>query len=505
MALTPAGPGAGADLARRRPRRPVGWLVALILAAGAAFVVLRLVTPGDGTQVPPRTWAWTGDGVLVQAAPDSTLRNRDLVTAVDGVALGGADGTWWAPAHRPGDRLVYQVVRGGQTREVPVTLRRAELVDRLRQAWGTILFVVALFVVVAYLYARRPGPATGGLLVLGSGLLSSDLAIELGVSAADARGDPVLWLYVVNTQVVYVMGWAGLVAFVVLFPRPWPPLTRHRWLLSVVCVTPVALVAGLALAALGGVGLTQWVGRVIAGETFVSVAARGMGIVVAMVRYLTATDPIGRQQLKWLAGGAVVSGTLALMVWFLPQLLFGEGLLPAEWLGFSGLPLVAGLTVAVLRYPLFDVDRIISRTLAYALLTLLLGGGYAAVVLGLGQLLGHDSSLVVAAATLAAAALFQPARRRIQALVDRRLNRRHYDTTQTVAAFSARLPEQLDLDTLSAELLTVAEQTMQPASASLWLRPPADRTRPPSAGDGTSSPRDVIRNGAGTAGGQAGG
>lgn len=222
MALTHAGPGAGADLARRRPRRPVGWLVALILAAGAAFLVLRLVTPGDGTQVPPRTWAWTGDGVMVQAAPDSTLRDRDLVTAIGGVALGGADGTWWAPAHRPGDRLVYRVVRGGQTREVPVTLRRAEVVDRLRQAWGTILFVVVLFVVVAYLYARRPGPATGGLLVLGSGLLSSDLAIELGVSAADARGDPVLWLYVFNTQVVYVMGWAGLLAFVVLFPRPWP-------------------------------------------------------------------------------------------------------------------------------------------------------------------------------------------------------------------------------------------------------------------------------------------
>jgi hypothetical protein len=92
---------------------------------------------------------------------------------------------------------------------VPVTLPRAEVVDRLRQAWGTILFVVALFVVVAYLYARRPGPATGGLLVLGSGLLSGDLAIELGVSAADARADPVLWLYVFNTQVVYVMGWAG--------------------------------------------------------------------------------------------------------------------------------------------------------------------------------------------------------------------------------------------------------------------------------------------------------
>jgi hypothetical protein len=478
MALTPAASAAGAEPAGRRSGRLVGWLVALILAAGAAFVVLRLVTPGDGTQVPPRTWAWTGEGVLVQAAPDTSLRDRDLVRAVDGVDL-GADGDWWAPAHRPGDRLVYQVVRGGQTRAVPVTLRRAEVADRLWQAWGTILFVVALFVVVAYLYGRRPGPATGGLLVLGSGLLSSDLAIEIGVSAVDARGDLVLWLYVFLTQVVYVMGWAGLAGFVVLFPRPWSPLTRHPRLLWVVCATPVALVVAIALAALGGVGLAQWVGRVIAGETFVSTAVLGMGIVLAMARYLTATDPVGRQQLKWLAGGAFVSGTLALAVWFLPQLLFGEGLLPAQWLGFSGLPLLAGLTVAVLRYRLFDVDRIISRTLAYGLLTLLLGGGYAAVVLGVGELLGQDSSLVVAAATLAVAAVFQPARRRIQALVDRRFNRRHYDTTQTVAALSARLREQIDLDTLSAELLTVAEQTMQPTQVSLWLRPQAGRLAHP--------------------------
>ena len=478
MALTPAAPGAGVEPGGRRSRRLVGWLVALILAAGAAFVVMRLVTPGDGTQVPPRTWAWTGDGVLVQAAPDSPLQDRDLVTAIDGVAL-GADGGWWAPAHRPGDRLVYQVVRGGQPRAVPVTLRRAEVADRLWQAWGTILFVVLLFVVVAYLYARRPGPATGGLLVLGSGLLSSDLALEIGVSAVDARGDLVLWLYVVLTQVVYVMGWAGLAAFVVLFPRPWASLVRHPRLLWVVCAAPVALVVALALAALPGVGLAQWVGRVIAGETFVSTAVLGMGIVLAMARYLTATDPVGRQQLKWLAGGAFVSGTLALVVWFLPQLLFGEGLLPAQWLGFSGLPLLAGLTVAVLRYRLFDIDRIISRTLAYGLLTLLLGGGYAAVVLGVGELLGQDSSLVVAAATLAVAAVFQPARRRIQALVDRRFNRRHHDTTQTVAAFSARLREQIDLDTLSAELLTVAEQTMQPTQVSLWLRPQVRRPAHP--------------------------
>jgi hypothetical protein len=140
---------------------------------------------------------------------------------------------------------------------------------------------------------------------------------------------------------------------------------------------------------------------------------------------------------------------------------------------------LAGVTVAVLRYRLFDVDRIFSRTLAYALLTVLLGLGYAVVVLGLGQLLGRDSSLVVAGATLAVAALFQPARRRVQELVDRRFNRRHYDTAQTIAAFSGRLRQQIDLDTLTAELLAVADQTMQPTQASLWLQPSVTASRGP--------------------------
>jgi len=243
---------------------------------------------------------------------------------------------------------------------------------------------------------------------------------------------------------------------------------------------------GPGVATLGRVGLPQWVGRVIAGETLVSVAMLALGVALAMVRYLTATDPVGRQQLKWLAGGALVSGSLALLVWFLPALILGEAPLPDQWLGFSGLPLLAGLTVAVLRYRLFDVDRIISRTLAYGLLTLLLAGGYAAVVLGLGRLLGQDSSLVVAGATLAVAAAFQPARRRVQQVVDRRFNRRRHDAGRIIEAFGDRLRDQVDLSTLTADLVTVVDQTMQPTMAWLWLRPagvagsgPAGPPRPP--------------------------
>jgi hypothetical protein len=150
------------------------------------------------------------------------------------------------------------------------------------------------------------------------------------------------------------------------------------------------------------------------------------------------------------------------------------GVLVALGVCMALLPLAIG--AAVLRYRLYDLDRIISRALAYGLLTLLLAGGYAALVLGLGQLLGQDSSLVVAAATLAVAAVFQPARRRIQQGVDRRFNRRRHDAAQTIATFSTRLRDQVDLATLTSELLTVVDQTMQPTRASLWLRPQAAAT-----------------------------
>jgi hypothetical protein len=139
--------------------------------------------------------------------------------------------------------------------------------------------------------------------------------------------------------------------------------------------------------------------------------------------------------------------------------------------GVSLIPIAIG--VAVLKYRLYDIDRVINRTLVYGLLSVLLGAVYTAGVFGLGQLLNPvtgESGLAVAAATLAVAALFQPARHRVQAAVDRRFNRRRYDAAKTIQAFSTRLRDQIDLDTLSSELLEVVDQTMEPTTASLWLR-----------------------------------
>jgi hypothetical protein len=196
-----------------------------------------------------------------------------------------------------------------------------------------------------------------------------------------------------------------------------------------------------------------------------------------IVRFRRAQE-VERQQLKWLSYAAVLVG-LAVLLQVVLTAVWGETTLTTSLsnAAVTGslvcVPVAVG--IAILRYRLYDIDRLISRTLVYVLLTVVLGLGYAGVVLGLGQLFGgvtgNPPSWAIAGATLGVAALFQPARRRIQQAVDRRFNRRKYNAAKTIEAFSNRLREEVDLDTLSGELLTVVDQTMQPTAASLWLRP----------------------------------
>jgi hypothetical protein len=206
-----------------------------------------------------------------------------------------------------------------------------------------------------------------------------------------------------------------------------------------------------------------------------AIAAVGSAISL-VVRFRRARGK-QRQQLKWLAYAvAVLVATIAISETAFPA---APAAAVVALAAVAFIPVAIGL--AILRHQLFDIDRIINRTLVYGLLTALLGLVYAGIVLLLGQLFGgigtEPPSWAVAGATLAVAALFQPARRRIQQAVDRRFNRRKYDAAKTVEAFSARLRDEIDLDTLSAELLAVVDQTMQPTRSSLWLRPTGQGSR----------------------------
>jgi hypothetical protein len=171
-----------------------------------------------------------------------------------------------------------------------------------------------------------------------------------------------------------------------------------------------------------------------------------------------------RQQLKWLMSGAMAAMAGLVISNLVPVLD------PAAAAVGVGVVLPTCLGMAILKYRLYDIDRIISRTLAYAIITGLLVGVYAGLVLLATGVLRVHTPVAVAAATLAAAALFNPVRRRVQVAVDRRFNRARYDADHTVAAFAARLKDAVDVDSVRADLDTVVDRTLEPAHVSVWIR-----------------------------------
>ena len=342
----------------------------------------------------------------------------------------------------------------------------------------------------AVLASRRPGHPVGWLLLgfalalAASGVIAAYVAYGLLARPGALPAAAGVARYYPATAPAAL---ALLSLVLLLTPTGSLPSPRWRRWAVVTAATPVALALVVPLApgrfdpqllVLNSPFSGRALGGVLLAATRVALAVTSLAVAVAagslLVRFRSARG-VERQQLRWVALGA------ALMLLVAPVVLIAVALgIPVlvDWsaaVWVMVLPVAVG--AAILRYRLYDLDRIVSRTLAYGLLTLLLGGGYALVVLGLGQLLGRESPLVVAAATLAVAAVFQPARRRVQAAVDRRFNRRRHDTARMIEGFGARLRDQVDLDTLTADLLGVVDQTMQPTQASLWLRSPLEPSR----------------------------
>jgi hypothetical protein len=359
-------------------------------------------------------------------------------------------------------------------------------VDRLTASgYPVVLAAVSAATVGAVVASRRPRHSVGWLLLATGLTMVADLGVNAyvryGVVARPGSLPGARYLAGVSFGIFLV--WVSLAGFVLLLtPTGSLPSPRWRWWARVAAAGPVLEILSastdpqplypehpevgnpLSLPALHPVGVA--VG--IAGGAIVLVSL--VAAAVSLLLRFRRAHGTERLQLRWLALAAGMAAGLMVVA-----VAAGLAGLPGLVLAALGvmvalLPLATG--AAILRYRLYDLDRIISRTVAYGLLTVLLGGAYAVVVLGLGQRVGQRSG-VVAAATLAVAAVFGPARRRLQQVVDRRFNRRRYDAARTVTAFSARLRQQVDLDALSAELLAVVEATMQPTQTSMWLRPQA--------------------------------
>jgi hypothetical protein len=353
------------------------------------------------------------------------------------------------------------------------------------------VFLGPVFGVVGFLVAwRRPGNPLGWLLLGAVGFLvvSADAGLY-AVATYRVHGGhlPLGWV-----AVLLQPGWAPAIALfglsVLLFPDGRLPGPRWRW----------ALGAYVAVAALWTVGVFVISAQVIAAHQ-IHVASSGdllaidhpagpyawwgvvqqvffpvlgacwLASVIGQVISYRRSSGERRLQLKWLVGGSVVAvagGLLAVPLTDSPDPVLSA----AGHIGLVAvLALPVSMGVAILKYRLYDIDRIISRTVSYALVTGLLVGVYAGLVLLATQVLRFSSSVSVAAATLAAAALFYPLRARVQRAVDRRFNRARYDADAAVAAFAARLQDTVDMAAVQADLVRVVRDTLHPAQVSVWV------------------------------------
>jgi hypothetical protein len=355
------------------------------------------------------------------------------------------------------------------------------------------VWISAGFGVVGFIVAwRKPGNPLGWVL-LGAAVfmaLSEDASFY---TVADYRlrhgGLPLGWVALLAQP-----GWApGIVLLglgFLLFPDGRLPSPRWRWLLWVYFAVAILWMGGAFISTVGAiVGHHTEVdasGNLLALDNNSARSAAWWNVVSDAVLPLVAVCWLGslggqvlsyrrssgerRQQLKWLMSGSAMAGLCAAASFLQPGGLSGSpqvlGVIATA--GYLAIP--GSIGVAILKYRLFDIDRIISRTLGYAIVTGLLVGVYAGIVLLATQVVSITTPVAVAASTLAAAALFNPLRRRVQRMVDRRFNRARYDADAAVAAFAARLKEAVDLDAARAELLDVVCRSLEPAHVSVWIK-----------------------------------
>ena len=352
---------------------------------------------------------------------------------------------------------------------------------------ATVIYVLATATVGTLIGLRRPGNRIGWLLRVAAfafaigALIVSYVQVAYVIRPGSLPVGPVL---------VLLGNWAfglgfGISSTFLLLLFPTGHLLSPRWRVVgwMAAISMALLLVGLSLSSSAFEGLpienpyalqsSSPLVLVLEGGGFYLLVGAILGSVASLVvRYRRAAGE-ARQQLKWVAFGVVLLG-LGIAGSVLWELANGSAELSDDTenliisLSLTMVPVSIG--VAILRYRLYEIDRIISRTLSYGLLTVLLAGAYVGLVFLLRELLPFEGGLPVAVSTLGVAAAFNPLRRRVQAFVDQRFNRSRYDAARVIEGFSRRLHTEVDLDQLGHDLLTVAVASMQPVSVSLWVR-----------------------------------
>ena len=451
-------------------------LVAALLILVVGSTIYRFTLPTDGW-LAAEPEGFDRYGYIYQqnimGAP-SGLQPGDHLVAVAGISLAeSSPAALWTlrSGWQAGSTVRYTVLRNGQEVQIDVPLLKWELVRYAQGSGvaGDTLGFVAMFVflVVGFLtFWRRPDiPAARALLVLSAVIFAVFTAIGLLPGMIADRIDPLADLssFTLITATFTVLLPPALIRFALVFPRPKPVLLRHPWI-------------GYLPYMVGAIGIGAFViGFFVFGWVWMALSTL-IALALLVHNAVTMRDAVSRAQLRWGLGGMIVG--LGMFVLTYIPVFFAIPDPVADLLNMI-VPLSFGvmgvaLGIAVLRYRLFDIDVIIRKTLVYTLLTFLLALVFFGSVILLQRVFeavtGQQSQLAIVLSTLAIAALFNPLRNRIQAIIDQRFYRKKYDAQQVLAAFAITARDETDMNALAAQLAHVLQETLQPEHVSIWLR-----------------------------------
>ena len=448
------------------------WLMLTIsilaLMSGLIFVIRHIHGPSDGARLEPGQKNITSEGLILTPfeANSNSIQAGDLVIAVNGTEmetwaqslLGTHEGSDW----EIGQTLIYTVSRTGKNLELPVTLRQYPLKANLLKNWGLISFATAFLLIAGFIRIRKPNHHGGQILFLTACALAGSTAWSFGLQVSDFTDGTGFWLYKISTLLFYDLFWIGGLHFALIFPKPNPILLKSRFIIPAIYVIPYFLLGTfLILARSASSGILDWFSRWTVPEGIHATFFLSMTLLATIWQYRNSRSGITRHQIRWITFASLISGGSGLLLYVIPSVL-GRQIIDINLAGLIVLPFPIAIAIAILRHNLFDIDKLINRTMVYGALSASTMTLYIFIVGYLSDKFQiNDRTIITFFTTGLVAILFQPLRNWLQKSVNRWMYGERDEPYQVLVNLSEQMGKTLSPENTLPTLIETIARTLK--------------------------------------------
>jgi two-component system, NarL family, sensor kinase len=444
-------------------------IAALALTTAFIFIGRHLSEPSDGVRLEPGGDNFHSSGVTITVLnpqPGGFI-SGDVVTSIEGRSM-----EEWAQAlfmwgglrsdRQRGEQVSYTILRDGQSQEIRVILGDYPLGVVLRNNWGTILFAIVFLIVGAYVFIRRPDQQAGRILFLSAACIMSATTWSFGLHLGDFVTATGFWLFKITTLGFYTLFWISGFHFATIFPKPLPLIRKFPGIIPASYLAAFSFIVVWILNARGtAINTLDWLRLWVPAEGIAAGVFLGLAMIAFFRQYRINTSGATRQQIRWVVWGGILSGGGGLFLYILPGIIGGTAINP-NLAGVIVLPFPLAIAVAILRHNLFEIDRLINRTLIYGALVVLAGSIYLLVVGAFGLFFQAQGNWIVSlVATGVVAILVLPLRDWLTRWVNRRMYGERDDPFEVLTRLGQRLESTLSVEAVLPTLVGTIAQTLK--------------------------------------------